>query len=558
MLAQIQIKNFLLVEYANIELSSGLVIITGQTGAGKSLIINALMFALGHKSVKLHSGLLPNPKEDALVVACFDLERMSEALKVSLEEIGIDLKMEQLIVRRAFGVDGRSRCFINDIPVSLKSLSILQDELLEICGQNASRTLNEPKQQMLILDQYCQNHELLQQVGIAYYEFTAAKKAYDMLDKDFAEIEVEKSFLSQAIAELKSLEIKPNEEEELLQKRELAKQQHKASQVFKTIEGAIAKLNFDSEISVLKRELARLPAEMLAPLMLPLDKAASEFMEFHAQFEDLVSNIVHEGDLQSIEDRLFKIRGIARKYNVMSQQLSDFLQKKQMELQDLENIGERKQKAQHALLKARERYLALACSLSQSRLHHSKALAQEIQQHLHDLKMPLAEMKILVESDDKDETHFTSSGIDYVRLIVRTNNGLPFAELGKSTSGGETARIMLAIKLVMARLKDVGILIFDEVDSGISGAVSTAVGKKLAVLSEYCQVIVITHQAQVAAFARQHLLVSKESSSNATTATITALSDAEHEYEVARLISGENVTSQSLEAARSIIETPVW
>jgi DNA repair protein RecN (Recombination protein N) len=239
----------------------------------------------------------------------------------------------------------------------------------------------------------------------------------------------------------------------------------------------------------------------------------------------------------------------------MSQQLMQLLHDKKAALLDLDSIEERKCSAESVMLKSNGQYMSAALALSHSRRQAADVLSAEVMRHLSDLKMPTAEVVIEMQSYPEDHRLCTALGIDRVKFMVRTNSGLPMAEIGKATSGGETARIMLAIKLVMAQLKEAKILIFDEVDSGISGAVSTSVGRKIAMLAQYSQVITITHQPQVASFAKQHLLVSKRNSdSGATYATIASLDGHGHEREVARLLSGDEITPESLGAAKSLID----
>ncbi len=547
MLSSLEIKNFLLIDNIQIPFKKAFTVITGETGAGKSIIIQALMLALGDKL----SGkkLVRTGATNAVITATFEIDKHLEATSY-LNSLGIE-STDELILRRNIYEDGRSKAFINDTAVSVQTLSQLRDMLLEVCGQHSSRSLLEKSNHLRLIDEYAGHAPDLQTLASLHTALRTITEELTMLAIKKERSEIERDFLKTAIGDLELLKTYAGEEDILIEKRTTIADKHRITELISKIGGRFSSLNLDSELYNLQKDVER-GGELFDKALVPLKSALSELKEFEAQIEDIASNFPDDLNMEQLENRLFKIRSAARKYSVASSDLNSFLTAKKVELDEIDNLDYLIKKAQGSLQAARDAYLVLANKISSSRKLVAKTLKTKIEEHLRDLKMEKVEVMINIESID-DPSKWSARGIDRIAFLVRTNCGLDFGEISKTASGGELSRIMLAIKLALSEKSAAEIIIFDEIDTGISGSVSSAVGKKLTELSTQSQVIAITHQPQVAAFGLNHINVSKVANDDSTSVHINILGEDAHLDEIARMISGEKITSISLEAAKSLV-----
>jgi DNA repair protein RecN (Recombination protein N) len=548
MLSSIEIKNFLLIDNIKIPFEESFTVITGETGAGKSIIIQALMLALG--------GKLPSKKlvrantQSAIIIAVFNIDKHIEAINY-LSSLGVEGENE-LILRRNIYEDGRSKAFINDIPVNLQTLSSLRDILLEVCGQHSSRSLLEKSNHRRLIDEYAGHEASLLELSSLYSSLSSTSAELQHLISKKEKSEIESDFLKHAIKELESLKTYAGEEDELIEKRKSIADKHKITELVGRVSARFNALNLGSELYSLQKDVER-GGEIFDKAFIPLRNALSELKEFEAQIEEISNNFSDDLNMEQIEGRLFKIRSIARKYNVLPTELDLFLNSKRRELDEIENLDHLIKKTQDSLQEAKNAYLTIATQVSAGRKLVATELKQKIEDHLKDLKMEKVEIMINV-TNIEDHSKWSSKGIDNIAFLVRTNRGLDFSDISKTASGGELSRIMLAIKLALSEKSAAEIIIFDEVDTGISGSVSSAVGKKLYELAKQSQVIAITHQPQVTAFGQNHIHVSKVANDNSTSVHITLLGEEAHLDEIARMISGEKVTPISLEAAKALVD----
>ncbi len=542
MLLSLEIKNFILINSAEISFKTqGLTVITGETGAGKSMLLNAILFVFGHKVFKSPLDVLHAKDKNAVVTAAF----AGSAVDTVLKEHGFDM-CDQIVLRRVMSAEGKSKIFLNDVVVTSKLLSLLQQNLFEMCGQNMAKELlcgNSPKN---ILDSYCNHYKCIKEIGNLCDLWNKLKCEFDDLDN--TNIEIEKEFLHNSINEIENLSLQANEEDELLLKRESAKKYDKFINSFNSIYSCINDLNFESKAKVLHKELGKI-SELDCGFISELDLSISHFIEFQARLEDLIGGFDKASDLSAIEDRLFKIRSIARKNNVLSAQLSDLLEEKKLELKNLNNIDDIKLKIHKDMMNVKQEYIKLANLLSESRKNGAAILSVCINDHLKSLKMNGVEFIIHIITD---MSGFAKDGVDKVMFMAKTSDEGELLEVAKVSSGGEMSRLLLALKIAISGDIESKTMIFDEIDTGISGSTSSAVGRKLKDLSLNRQVIVVTHQPQVAAFADTHIIVSKKDDGRIATSYVDVLNDSSRKIEIARLLSGDVITEESMNAAVSL------
>ncbi|MDF3047825.1 MAG: repair protein RecN [Candidatus Midichloriaceae bacterium] len=548
MLNSIAIKDFLLIDDIEISFKNSFTVITGETGAGKSIIIQALMIALGDK-VSNKKLIRPGAK-NAIITANFDIAGYKSVLEV-LSNLGIETE-DEIIVRRVIYQDGKSKAYINDIPVNISSLAQLKDVMLEVCGQHSSRSLLEKSNHLKLLDEYAGCTEKVRNLAALYTNLKNKSLELAALQKKKEVSDIERDFLNSTIKELENANVHPNEEDDLIEKRKSMADRHKLSEILIKTNQKITSLNLESQLYNLQKDLER-GGEIFEKATTALKNAMSEVKEFEAQIEELASLFSNDFDMEKLESRLFKIRSIARKYGVVSSEISSFLEAKKAELNEIDNLEYLIKKAEGEVRGAKDSYLNLAQEVTEIRRKAALLLEDKIEAHLADLKMEKVEILIDVQSTDNPD-EWTSTGIDKISFMVRTNKGMDFGDIAKSASGGELSRIMLSVKLALSEKNSAEIIIFDEIDTGISGSVSSAVGKKLHLLAASSQVIAITHQPQVAAFGQNHIHVAKFSNDNATSVKIDVLNQEQQLNEIARMISGEKITQASLEAAVSLFK----
>ncbi len=547
MLQSISISNFILIDNLEINLSAGFTALTGETGAGKSIIIDALLIALGERA---NSKLIKDASSPSVIAISVSTDGLSELI-LKLEEYGIEAG-SGLIIRRNIYSDGKTKAFINDTPVSINLLSEIRSYLIEFCGQHDSRGLLNSNTHINLFDKYIGIEAKIGQLSMLYHAYKKAKENLEALIARNQKVDLELDFLNHTIQELSALSPKEDEETLLVERRKMLQDSAKAQDTYVRAYDKIGSGEVILEVTRIQKDLEKFP-EVFGEVVEALNRTIIELEEAKISLKDLSSLFGNSSsELEQAEDRLYALRGAARKFSVSPNELPAFLKKQKQEFEDLKNISGQIDKGTSILEAAREDYVKLATSISKTRLMSSDKLASVIVGILGELKMPQADFKVEIETH-KEESAWRASGFDSVKFVVRTNPGSAYGTLEKIASGGELSRIMLALKAGLASVKSVPVLIFDEIDTGISGAVSEAVGRKIAALAKRYQVLTITHQPQVAAFCDNHLYIEKSFSENSTGISIRALSPSERVKELARMLSGEVVTEESVAAATKLI-----
>ena len=549
MLINLSISNIVLIEKLNLEFGAGLNILTGETGAGKSILLDALSLALGARS---DVGLVRHGCDMASVSASFDC--VPESVKCLLNEFDIDYN-DGLILRRTLSTDGKSRAWINDVPVSVKTLKQVGDVLVEIHGQFANHTLLNQATHRATLDLFAQNNinnfnQLLSGVKVLYKQYSDAKNRLNELQEMLERSASERDFLEHNVSELRSLNPKIGEEEELATKRAMMMNAEKNTAI---LGDAISALNphgnsLESMIFSVAHILERIKGDE-NPYQTQIDKLY-DIAESVAQIsQSLEPENTDMDDMDSIEERLFAIRAAARKHRVSADELPEKLKQMAAQLETIDNSDAELNKLQSLVKKYLSEFNSAAKSLTDARRAAADMLRTQLLAELPELKLGSADF-VLEFTDTQPSSH----GTDDVTFMIKTNPGSPFAPLHRAASGGELARLMLAMRVVLAGANDTHTFVFDEVDTGISGATASAVGSRLNRLASANQALVITHSAQVAGYADQHFKISKSVTDGKTLTSVCKISDDERVNEVARIISGAEITPESITMAKTLIK----
>ena len=549
MLTHLYISNIVLIEKLNLEFGAGLNILTGETGAGKSILMDALALALGARS---DAGLVRHGCDSASVIAEFDTIN-AELCKI-LDENGIDCD-DNLILRRTLSADGKSRAWINDTPVSIKTLKQIGDTLVEMHGQFANHALLNPSTHRDALDafgvatipDYAQRLSRTHDAYIAYHN---AKKKLDDLQKTLEKSASDRDFLTHNVNELSALGVQVGEEEQLASQRTSMMNAEKDSAI---LSDAIAALNPRGEslydnIYTAANILLRIKTDP-NPYTEQIDALYNAAQILSDVEEKLAPAEIDTATLDSVEERLFAIRAAARKYRVTADELPQKLAEMTEQLNAIEN-SDTELKKQTAIVKsAYSEFTTAATQLTNARADAAKQLRTRMLAELPDLKLGnadfMAECATAAPSVD---------GCDDIVFMIKTNPGMPFAPLHRAASGGELARLMLALRVVLSNSGAGHTFVFDEIDTGISGATASAVGDRLNRLATGSQALVITHSAQVAGYADKHFKISKQTHDDTTTTTVTEITGDDRINEIARIISGAKITPESLATARTLIK----
>lgn len=549
MLVNLNISNIVLIEKLNLEFNGGLNVLTGETGAGKSILLDALSLALGARS---DTGLIRHGCDMASVIATFD--SVSPELKELLNENGIEYE-DLLILRRTLSTDGKSRAWANDTPISIKTLKQIGDELVEIHGQFANHTLLNPATHKATLDSFAIQNidgftELLKATKETYSIYHSAENKLSELKTMLDASVAERDFLEHNVSELKNLNVKKGEEDDLATKRSSLMNAEKDMAILEEASQALNNRGqtLDGQIFSVAHILERIKTDPN-----PYQEQIDRLYEIASELSDIAGEInpteVDTDSLESIEERLFAIRAVARKHRISCDELPEKLQTMQEQLNKIDNSDAEIKKLEKEIVQKKAEYEKNATALSLARKTAADILRDKILLELPDLKLGQADFKTEIT-----DCAYNGSGKDDVLFTIKTNPGMPFAPLNKAASGGELARLMLALRVVLANNQNTCTFVFDEVDTGISGATASAVGLRLAKLADQGQALVITHSAQVAGFAKHHFKIEKHATESSTTTTVREITDEERINEVARIISGSEITPESVATAKTLIK----
>ncbi len=545
MLLSLAIKDFLIIQSAHIEFNPSFCVITGETGAGKSLIFDALLFCFGAKS---ENNIRQNAQYCSVVA---ELDIKSNHLVSSILEEHLIEHDGVLIVKRQDHIAMRKKFFINDQLVTQKLVNQIFLEIFEIHAQHSTTSLLDKNKHIEILDKYANLDSQAKVLRQLYKDWQQVSKTIESNLTLQKQNEQEINYLEFIIDELKNADLRDGEEEELLNKRtnlqQVFSQQKNLHQALTLIEES----DWTRPVIALSKILAKKDASLSDGAHL-LDQILVNMQEF----EDLINAKISDQDTQqellNLDDRLFEIRGLARKHNVLPSHLSQFFAISTQRLQTLQSSIADEANLQLRQKELFEQYQKSCQSISEQRKIWAQMLEEKINQELSQLISKHASFKVDIQQMSFENG--SASGIDQVRFVVRTNTGMPHMSIEQVASGGELSRIMLAIKAVMLDATFKSTIIFDEIDSGVGGAVAEHIGEKLKYLAKSSQIITITHQAQVASKAAQHLCVHKEQTQEQTFCVIRNLDNEQKALELARMLSGKNVTKNTMAVAREMLD----
>ena len=547
MLANLSIKNIVLIDQLSIPFESGFSALTGETGAGKSILLDSLGLALGARS---DSGLVRRGEDKASVTATFDLSPDHPVFNY-LQEQEIDVDGSELIVRRTLTKDGRSKAYINDEPVSAALLKRVGALLVEIHGQFDTHQLLDSKYHRGLLDEYGVPQEKQGALSKAWDTWHERLIAFEEKRAAMEKAREDEEYFRSALEDLDRLSPEEGEEEKLSSLRERLMKREQFLDGLNNASSGIAEI--ESLMGNVWRALEPIGNEA-SSIQSAVDSANAELQEASHQISSILSDLENnEYSLTEIDDRLFALKNQARKHDCSVDELS----MKRDEIADLLSAIEDQDDTLHALEKevsqVRESYKKIAEEVRQLRQKAAKEVAGLVMQELAPLKLDKARFVVGVEP--KEESAWNANGMDSVQFLIATNPGTEPGPLNKVASGGEMARFMLALKVVLAEVGAAGTLVFDEVDTGIGGATASAVGERLLRLASKCQILVVTHSPQVAAMASHHLIVSKGGNEGAFKTSIDRLSEHEkRQEEIARMLSGAEITVEARAAAGKLIE----
>jgi DNA repair protein RecN (Recombination protein N) len=551
MLTALSIRDVVLIEALDLDFRAGLGVLTGETGAGKSILLDSLGLALGARA---DSGLVRQGAVQSVVTASFDLADPAPVAAL-LADSGLDFDAtEPLTIRRIVKADGGSRAFVNDQPASAGLLRELGPHLVEIHGQHDDRGLLNPRGHRTLLDSFGKLD--IAAVASAHHAFREAETA--LLDARAAQDTAarDREWLAHAVAELTALAPEPGEEALLAERRAGMQRGEKIASELQAIadlldgsDGALTRLR--QAARVLDRVAEGHPA--LAEALAALDRALIESDVAQDKVNEAAEALAFDpAQLEADEARLFELRGIARKHRVQPDELAELADTLAARLAAIEGGEDAIARLEAALATAEAAYIQAAEALSASRAAAAARLDMAVATELAPLKLDAARFRTVVDPSPRDQ--WSAAGRDRVEFEVSTNPGAPFAPLIKIASGGELSRFILALKVALAEEGGAHTLIFDEIDRGVGGAVASAIGERLARLAAGAQLLVVTHSPQVAARGSQHLLIAKSHDGLVTRTSVRTLDEADRREEIARMLSGAQITDEARAQAERLLE----
>jgi len=562
MLTELSIFDVVLIDRLNLSFGTGLTAMTGETGAGKSIVLDALGLALGARADR---SLVRAGCKQAQVVAVFSLE-LEHPVWAHLKQRDIDVESnEELILRRVVTSDGKSSGFINDIRVSASVLREIGNLLVEIHGQHDGRGLMDSRTHIKALDAFGDLEVLVANCAKSFQNWVTAKKQADLLERQASSDSAEQVYLQEAANELDRVDPQPGEEQSLAAMRNLLMQ---SEQLLTDIDRSRSQLEnspgpsdqISTALRSLETALSRFdPGEADLPIQDAikrthgaLERSLLELDEAHLALQDAAQSLsVDPNQLEDAEERLFALRALARKHKVDVDQLPNIRHDLTQRLQALENLEQAQIDAARKVSGFRKSYEKAARKLSEKRRFCARKLDKAILQELAPLRLDKAKFETRIETLDVEAGG--PSGIDRVGFEISANPGTPIGPLSSIASGGELSRISLAIKVSLVGNSGPGMMVFDEIDQGVGGAVADAVGRRLATLSKNSQVLVITHSPQVAARAAMQFQIKKSEQAGVSVTDVVLLNDIEREEEIARMLAGAKITNEARDAAKALL-----
>jgi DNA repair protein RecN (Recombination protein N) len=553
MLTQLTIRNFAIVSDLEVELNRGMTVISGETGAGKSIMLDALGLCLGDRA---DSDSVNSGAERAELTASFDIRQIPQA-RLWLSEHDLEGDPQECHLRRVITREGRSRSYINGRPTPLALLRELGQYLVDIHGQHEHQRLLKKDHHRVLLDEFGNHTELTEEARRLYHKWRRQHAELEQLTQVSDERNARIQLLSYQVEELEQLALTQGELEQLEHEQQLLENAGSllsTGQQLLNISHEDDSLNCQSMLHHCLQLLQQLGTEdsrlqqaneMFNSALIQVEEAGREVRHFLEAVE------INPERQQEVEERLTVIYDVARKHRLLPEQLIEFQQSLQQELMGLTRSDNEIELLADEVESAWQSYLKTAAELSLARQQQAEHLDRLVDTQLHALGMPDARFSACLTPLDTER--YSANGLEEVEFLISTNEGQPARALAKVASGGELSRISLAIQVVTAQTSSTPTLVFDEVDVGIGGAIAEVVGRMLRELGERVQVLCVTHQPQVAAQGHQHLFVSKKGQKGTSQTRVSRLSEAQRVEEVARMLGGVDITRTSMEHAREML-----
>lgn len=564
MLSEIHISDFTLIKNLTLPFTGKLNVLTGETGAGKSIIIGALNLILGERAdlSDIRTG-----SKNASVEAVFDIGK-NEKIKNGLLELGIEPENNLLIIRRTIGQKSGSRNFINDKPVTLKVIKVVGDELVDIHGQHEHQNLLKKEKHIDYLDNFLGLSGKREELRRLFNDYLEKKKILNERKERIEELKEKEELYRFQIKEIEDTQISPGEDKELEKKQYILEN---AEKLIETIKSSLRTLyeNDDSTFAIFNRlktniELLCDIDQRLVKGKEAIDNVIFEIEEIAQYFSSYLNKMEFDPEeLEMVTKRLDMINGLKMKYGNTIKEINTYRDEKTKEIEELMDVEIRTEQIEKEIDEIREKMVEFSLGLSKERIKRKKELEKRVNKELKELGMGSSKFFCLVEKlkeedgitfPDGKKYRISRKGIDNVEFQISTNPGEPYMPLKKIVSGGELSRIMLALKSILASLDNVFCMVFDEADAGIGGAIAETVGDKMRRISKERQVITITHLQQIASKGDQHIKVEKVEKNGRAYTYAKVLNKKERVKEIARLISGEKLTKTALEYAKSLLE----
>lgn len=555
MIETLHIQNFIIIDDVSVDFQDGFTVITGETGSGKSILLDALNFLKGSKANK---SIIRPQKELLSVAAIFYLEKAhSLCTEFKEKEYLEDDESEgyEIVIRRTLNTHSRSKAYVNGHMISMGYLKEIMAQLLDIQGQLSQISLIHPKQYLSLLDQFGRLESYLFPVEEAYKKWQNSVKTLQSKQDEIVNLKDQEDFLKEQFEKLNTLSPEEGEEDSLkaekqeIQDREKAyhslqamkqlidHQDGVASQIHK-LQNLSDQLSEDENWGELKQSIERLNIEL----------SEIDFM-LHKQGQSRFD----QDRLSEIEDRLHLLKSIARRFHCLTDELPNLYSELKGKIEFLEDAEFSISQLEKQVLETKSIYLNLANDLHEAREKAAKKFIDAMHKELKFLSLPKVKFHIDVNALGEEAAH--KYGLDQVEFMVSTNPGMPLSPLDKTASGGEISRFVLALRTVLNQQIEIPFLIFDEVDMGVSGAVANAMGQKMQVIAEHSQVLAVTHSPQIAALADHHFCVAKKTSKEDTIVKVRALSDEKRIDEIAKMLSAEKVTDEAKQTAAKLLQS---
>ncbi len=556
MLKELHIKNIAVIDEVHIEFSKGFNVLTGETGAGKSILIDSINMALGKR---VSHDLIRTGCETATVNACFEVSDSS--VLESLSDLGIDCDEGIVSINRKLTLDGKSTCRINGMIFPLNVVREVASMLIDIHGQNDNQSLLDTHKHTQILDNFGNTFDSLAAYQTVFKKMVELEKEIAHLSVSSAEKEHRLELLNFQVNEINSAKLKPAEDEELTAKREYLVNTENIVSGAGTAYGALYGNEDISAFDLLKR--AERSLAEVSHFLPKLSESYERLSGIVAETEDIASEInqclegtnFNMAELDFIEERLDTITNLKRKYGASIEEILEYAKNAEIEASSIEQSDEILEDLKAKLREIKSELQVLGERLTTERKNAARQLESRISAELADLDMPKVRFSIDVSNKiSNDEISYTEQGKDNVEFLLSTNPGETLKSMSKTASGGELSRIMLAIKTVLAGTEGIDTMIFDEIDTGVSGRAAQRIAEKLSFLASSKQVFSITHLAQIASMADQHYLIKKTSTDDSTSTSVSCLDTSGRVEELARIIGGVTVTDLTRQSALEMLE----